>query len=369
MYGVTTGEMPAEQVIVESEVCSEEEVPSQIEMDSVSLSQVTEQLQVQAGTATDACTLRRRKQAGSTNQHHMQSACPAVLEDMYYDPEGETGEDPVRAQEIANCLKQQLQSGGTARQAALADFEKLAFTSQTSSRAAQMVLKEASEVSTTDAADLVKVFHGHVWNAIQSKHANYVVQQITEIMPVGHASFIVEELKGFGSQAMRHRFGCRVLCRILEHLASEDMHALELMEEILSDDMHELCRHPYGSYVVRHLLEFGLPEHKHRVALALGSDLIEFSKNEFGSHVVESALRHCSPEDHRRLARQLLCNQQQLLAVAGNRYGRYVVRALLVMPGEMKREAVEVLSPLQQQLKSSRYGKSALQALRAASMS
>merc|ERR1711865_260821 len=223
-----------------------------------------------------------------------------------------------------------------------------------------MILDEASVI---DAAAFAAGLRGHVRSAVQSKHANHVVQKIIEVMPVSHASFVVDELKGVGQEVARHCFGCRVLCRILEHLSPNDSSTLELIEEVLAD-LDELCNHSFGSFVVRHLLEFGLPEHRHRVVTAIQKDLAGYSKHKFGSHVVESALRHASPEDQQMLARELLENREHLMVLAANQFGRHVVRALLAMPGGIKKEVVATMLPMEDRLKSSRYGKSVLQALR-----
>jgi hypothetical protein len=337
----------------------EENVPPQIQMEMTS-QQVMDDTQLKADAAS-SCTLRRRRKKGSSQDHMVE--CSQDVDVIEAEPEAETDLDAAQAREMANDLLEKLQLGGRARQLAVASFEKLSFTNTTTSRAAQIALKEASSA---DAVALAKALRNCVRNAVQSKHANYVIQQITEIMPAGHAKFIVEELKGFGRDVARHRFGCRVLCRILEHLAPQDDGALKLVDEAL-EDTQDLCSHEFGSFVARHLLEFGTPQHKHRVASALGSDLYQYSKHKLGSHVVESALRLCSPEDQRALARQLMSDPQQLLSVAANQYGRHVVRALLGMTGESRKEAVGILLPMEQKLKSLRYGKSVLSSLRAAS--
>jgi hypothetical protein len=255
---------------------------------------------------------------------------------------------------------EQLQAGGDMQRAAVQSFERLSFSSQVTSRAAQIILEEAS---IADAATFAIGLRGHVRSAVQSKHANHVVQKITEVMPPERASFVVEELKGYGEVVARHGFGCRVLLRILEHLSPNDVSTLELVEELFVD-MEELCSHPFGSFVVRHLLEFGLPTHKQRVVHALQNNLNGFAKHKFGSHVVEAALRHSNTDDQRDLVNELLADRDQLMVLASNQFGRHVVRALLTMPGALKQEAVQALRPMQEQLKSSRFGKSVLQAFR-----
>jgi hypothetical protein len=349
-------EMLHEQSVVEN-VEPEEEVPSQLDMGATPATLHWAQPWEQTG----ATLRRRRHQESSTQGWWNQAECVPDADEACVYPEAQPEAD--YAQELANGLLTQLQAGGAERKAALASFESMAFQNEITSRAAQIALKSASSL---DAAALAAGLRGRVNSAVQSKHANFVVQTITEVMPVACASFIVDELKGVANKVARQQFGCRVLCRILEHLAPNDDNTLQLLDEILSEDVKELCRNEFGSYVARHLLEFGYARHKKQIAHALSSDLLMYSKDMFGSHVVEVALRNCSQEDQHKLANQLLRSRDDLVAVAGSRFGRHVARALFSMPDNLKKKAVEVLLPVEKQLKSMRYGKTVWKFLLAA---
>jgi len=330
----------------------EVEVPSQVRMESMQAHpETTMQAQRRTTPTTHAATLRHRRGQENSAQDSVMHAANVQEADT-----------DAQARELANGLLGQIQAGGEARWAAMASFERLAFGNTVSSRAAQMVLEEASM---NDAVALAAGLRGHVRNAVLSKHANHVVQKITEVMPVARASFVVSELKGFANDVARHVFGCRVLCRILEHLSPNDSSTIELVEEI-SVGLEELCSHPYGSYVVRHLLEFGLTEHRQHVVKALLTDLAGYTKHKFGSHVVEVALRHASLEDRQVMARELLADKEQLMVLAANQFGRFTIRALLAQPENLKQEALDVLRPMESQLKASRYGKSVLSEVRKA---
>jgi len=339
---------------------SEAETPAQIQMDPAL---------VQPGRSTSPTertgTLRRRRGQGCS-MHEV----PAGFSDLPTAHEQQSqldgGADALNAQarEVATNLLVQMRAGGNAQWEAVSSFERLAFTSKVSSLAAQMVLEEAA---VHDKVALASSLHGHVCSAVQSKHANHVLQKVIGVMPVTQASFIVEELKGSGYDVARHIFGCRVLCRILEHLSATDSSTIELVEEVFTD-IEELCNHAYGSFVVRHLLEFGLPEHKHRVVSALRTNIVGYTKHKFGSHVVESALRHASARDQQVLASELLQDKELLMTLAASQFGRHVVRALLALPDGLKKQALDVLLPMEAQLKSSRYGKSVFQAVRAAAL-
>merc|ERR1712129_612443 len=87
-------------------------------------------------------------------------------------------------------------------------------------RAVQQAI-QAADLET--ASELLAELHGHVRWAAESPHANYVVQKIVEVMPPSHGSFVVKELRGAAAELARHRYGCRIFCRIVEHcMGGED---------------------------------------------------------------------------------------------------------------------------------------------------
>lgn len=341
---------------------SKEQVPSQIQMESA-MHHPPKADTVDMHPASGASTLRRRRRQECYNQElhsTVDGSCCAEEEEGACSERVRETED-AQAREIAAGLLVQMQAGGDSQKLAVASFERLAFSSQATSRAAQIALEEAPMA---EAVALAAGLRGHVRSAVYSKHANHVVQKITEVMPVARAGFVVDELQGLGHEVARHCFGCRVLCRIMEHLSPSDGNTIQLLEEVLAE-LDELCSHPFGSFVVRHVLEFGLPEHRRRVVRALCRDVGGYAKHKFGSHVVEAALRHGASEDQRALSAALLADTEQLKALAMHQFGRHVVRALLATPGAPGAEAAEALRPMERQLKSSRFGKSVLQALRA----
>jgi len=272
-------------------------------------------------------------------------------------PEEQSEVEAAWSREMADELLAQLQTGADTQEL-VQRFQNFAFSSKVSSRAAQLVLQDASA---NQAMLLASGLQGQVRRAAQSKHANHVVQKIVEVLPITSVGFIVDELSGFGHETARHRFGCRLLCRILEHLSPGDEGTRRLIDDILLK-VEDLCSHAFGSYVVRHVLEFGLPEHKHRVAVALVPYVAWYAKHKLGSHVVEAAIRVCSLEDQHALATPLLADQE-LAAVAANQFGRHVVRALLARP--LKGGTQEALVRVKEQLRHSRFGRGVLHKLSA----
>jgi hypothetical protein len=187
-------------------------------------------------------------------------------------------------------------------------------------------------------------------------HGNYVVQEIVKMLPSASTAWIPQELMGVGSEAARHRFGCRILCRLLEHYSPSDEYAVALLTEVFAD-APALVRHAYGTYVVRHGLEFGLVGHRQQIVYALWSDMFGNAKHKQGSRVVEAALTFCADADRDAIANELASNPGNLVALAKSESGRHVVKALLRMP-QWSRVIALHLQPSIAEIRESKYGKS-----------
>jgi hypothetical protein len=213
------------------------------------------------------------------------------------------------------------------RDMSIDSFRQAAFADKMSCRAAQMALERAS---TKEAVILAVALHSHVRKCVQSMFANYVLQKLVECVPVSHSSFVSQELCGVGVEIARHRFGCRILCRILEFGSFDDPHTRALFDEILIH-AETLIRHSFGSYVMQHVLEFGPPEHQLRVVEALRKDLFETSACKRASRLVEAALRLCGADEQEAITTELIDNCN-LLSLSMDQSGCHVVKALFSMP-------------------------------------
>jgi len=234
-------------------------------------------------------------------------------------------------------LTEGLEAGGEARAAALEAIRgnvlRLALDVE-GCRALQLALQVAS-IGTM--AELLGELHGHVREALASPHANYVVQKVVEVAPAHLSSFVAAELRGAGAAVARHRYGCRVWVRLLEHSHANTALA-GLLEEVLAE-ARELCKHMFAHYVLQSFLEHGSPELQERVAAVLLEDARGLARHRSASHVVEAALLHCQPETRQRLAGALLGGTvEETLELAQCQFGSFVVKLLLELPGEASRE-------------------------------
>lgn len=220
--------------------------------------------------------------------------------------------------------------------------------------AVQRALEAADQ---KQAQELVRELRGHVLEASRSMYANYVIQKAVETMPIATLGFVYDELQGVAAEVARHRYGCRIICRLLEHSSGEPV-ATRLLEELVAD-AHELSCHPYGYHVIRSLLEHGRPEHRHHIALSLmsGRDLARLSKNRNASFVVEKALAFCDLEDRQALANAVHRKPGSVAALAKHQFGRHVIRELLKVPGPPSQKTRDDLRRAEPLIRSCKHGR------------
>lgn len=228
-------------------------------------------------------------------------------------------------------------------------------------RSVQRALEKASRV---DAAKLAAELHGHVWEAVTSPHANHVLQKIVTQLTFNAARFVAEEITGIAANVARHRFGCRILCRLLEFSHNQKI-VFQIVEELLKD-ADDLCYHSFGHHVLQSVMEHGHEQHKRCVVQVLLSDLVGFAKQRHSSYLVETALQHSAPEDQESLL--FVLSKTDIIAdLALEEFGSYVAKALLRHPKVDAQAAMDKIWRRRPELQAKKHGQRLLAELGIAS--
>jgi len=223
----------------------------------------------------------------------------------------------------------------------------------------QLALEKAHR---STAATLAEELRGSVQRCIASAQANYVIQKVVEVLPASMCSFIVAELQGSGAKATRHAYGCRVICRLIEHSLSAP--AVDgLMLELLME-AEDLCRHAYGHYVMEHLLEHGSDRHKQLIVNALLQDMHLNARNRYATYVIEKALLFAISHDREALFSALVADPENIISLADNQFGYYVVMSLLSLEGHMSKTTQDIIEQATDRLVDSKHGARVLEELR-----
>jgi len=183
-----------------------------------------------------------------------------------------------------------------------------------------------------------------------SSHGNHVLQKMVEVMPPAKRALLLREFTGRGHKVARHRFGCRILERVIEHCSENDAQAASLLDDVVAD-APALCRHQYGNFVVQHLVEHGSEERRSRLIDAMLSAIPAFSMHRTASHCIQRALLYGNDEGRDAIVDALLAEgANALVDIACSRSGSFVLEQLAAMPArseEIRRRLMEALPRLQ----------------------
>lgn len=197
-------------------------------------------------------------------------------------------------------------------------------------------------------------------------------KKIVQVLPPSHVSFIVKELIGAGRETARHSYGCRVLCRLLEHHSCAehiDGEAAILIDEVV-EDAAELCRHAFGHHVIQSIVEHGTSQHRESIIAVLSRDMFQLAGHRSASYVVEKALVFGGPSAQQFMALELMGNADHLLSLAESQFGCRVVAAVLrISSGGVSQMAQVLLKSAEERLQMSKYGRRTLEDVKRCSRS
>jgi len=184
-------------------------------------------------------------------------------------------------------------------------------------------------------------------------------------MPVSRAAFVAQELAGIASQVARHRYGCRVIIRLLEHSALEAS-TISLVNELLVESS-DLIQHAFGRFVAQAVLEHGSAEQRHGIADALHGEegdcegLLQNASHRNASCVFETAMVYCAEEDKQSIRAKLLGDPSNVTQLAQNQFGSFVLKGLLACRDEDTKAALRTLQEASSELQGSRPGRRILE--------
>lgn len=277
----------------------------------------------------------------------------------------------TKSAELSDVVAQQMESCDHARLGVILRWLKQAGLELALSACGCRVVQKAFEVAGgAERAALVEPLRGHAVKLLESPHGNHVLQKCIETLPNNSVQFVVDELgayRGGWAALARHRYGCRVEERLIEQLPEE---MLGMLMTAVIADTHTLCSHPFGNYVVQHILEYGSKEKRAQVvAVLIQDDIVSLALHRVASNVVEKAVEFCGTEEIQTLARAILAVGDGLLTMGTSRYGSHTARRLLeVLPSTLRDEAMQQLRPSIGKLRSSKYGRAIAQRVQAGAL-
>lgn len=174
---------------------------------------------------------------------------------------------------------------------------------------------------------LLQQLEPHAVELYESQHGNHVLTKVVEVIPSAYLGPMIQQLEDKGwEEVAKHRFGCRVLERLIEHAKPEQISGLIAMALNKSE---MLSRHPYGNFIVQHLFEH-VPECRHDLLATILQQIPSLSMHRTASHVVQRALDYCDEDAQALIVQTFFASTSpDLVEIASGRYGSYVAEQLI----------------------------------------
>lgn len=232
-------------------------------------------------------------------------------------------------------------------------------------RLVQSALEESTDC---ERGAIARELMGKVWNAIHCANANHVLQKCIMTMRPADAQFIIDELmlvNGRPCQAAQHKYGCRILQRLLEHCRSDQVRPLV---ECLLRDSVPLSRHQYASYVMLQVLEHGSDEQQRLIKMSLAAKPPAVGCDA-ACAVICKALECGSKEESVILAKSIIRSKGLIVRMARTRRGHFVIKAIMQLLRESQdvcelETVVNDILAMSEHLSDSRYGRAIIAACR-----
>lgn len=230
------------------------------------------------------------------------------------------------------------------------------------------LVQSAFDNATTDREReaLASELQGHVWEALQCPHANHVLQKAVGVLRAEAVQFIIDEIAlhaGGAVQASRHKYGCRVVQRLIEYCPPGQICD---MAEKLMKEMKVIARHPYGNYVVQKLLLHGTQEQRGLILAVVHADVPGFAADANASAVLGAAVE-LGGEVGQELATSLVEGDVLLVSMSCSRLGHTSIEHILELLEEVSPkhhlEALRQLTAGAETLGASRFGRHILDTL------
>lgn len=200
----------------------------------------------------------------------------------------------------------------------------------TQTYACRVVQKALGHILVEQQVVLMQELDGKVMECIKCENGNHVIQVAIEQVPLEHIPFMVSAVQHDITYLSMHKYGCRVIQRMLEHAKGD---VLSWLVPELHKCSSMLIQDQFGNYVPAHIVEKGTPEDRNKIIDVVRGDLLRYSKQKFASHVVEKCIRFGTDQQRRELMQQLSAmdarGQNELEILIRDGFANYVVQSLL----------------------------------------
>ncbi|PWA99615.1 Armadillo-like helical [Artemisia annua] len=191
----------------------------------------------------------------------------------------------------------------------------------------------------------------------KNTNGHHVIQHCLKSFKVDEVQPIMKVVADNCLDIAMDKSGCCVLQQCVLH--ADGVSRDRLMAEIIANAL-PLSEHPYGNYVVQHIVGMQIPEVTGEIVRKLSGNLVHLATNKFASNVVEKCLKDGPDDECLPIIRELI-NSPNFLSVVQNAFGNYVVQsALQAAKGSLKEAMISKIQKEYPFLHSHPHGKRVL---------
>mmetsp|Transcript_26684 Transcript_26684/g.50137 ORF Transcript_26684/g.50137 Transcript_26684/m.50137 type:complete len:452 (+) Transcript_26684:37-1392(+) len=224
------------------------------------------------------------------------------------------------------------------------------------------IVQKALEVADGDfRGQLLQQLAPYTVELYESPHGNFCLSKAVELLPAERLLAIVEKLKEKGfEEVARHKFGCRLMERLIEHLNEVGQRNLTAA---IAPKAEVLSKHQYGNFVVQHLYEH-TPAARHGILNEILHQVPQLALHRTASHVVQRALTYSDEDGQAAIVKALMAGQgdTSLTNVAQGRYGSFVIEQLAQLPERLTASVRQHLVAETKTIAPSAFGRRVLEA-------
>jgi len=248
----------------------------------------------------------------------------------------------------------------------------------------RMIQKAIQCLDQEDVCKLITKFKDYVLPFTHDPNGNHVIQRCIQVMSSfskcamnngdpdlasslsGKMQFIIDDIVANVETLSAHRYGCRVVQRVVEHC--EGKQKQDVLDGIMSCD-RKLAVDQYGNYVIQQVFMHGGEDDTAKIleTLTENNSLLSLSKHKYASNVVESVLVHGKSDHKKKIIDAMLKDTMGdeegegyccVLELSMDPIANYVVKkAIDVSEKDQQERFVEVVSSSRQELSKSPFGK------------
>lgn len=163
---------------------------------------------------------------------------------------------------------------------------------------------------------------------VKNENGNHVIQVAVRVIPIDHVQFMVDVFFGHLDYLATHRYGCRVVQRLLEKVEAPSM--ISRMMLGLHACSARLIADQFGNYVPQHIMETGNPQDRDMIVNVVLQHVFSYSSQKFASNVVEKCVKYGNDQQRRRMMLELSADdghgENKLFLLIRDSYGNYVIR-------------------------------------------